>query len=419
MSNMKKIIIFIIISSVLTGCKGYFGGLDDSNVAFSQFVIINKSSHDIDLVIRETDWFPQDTIHVEPHDGLWKHTVEYADTIYDYNMGLKWAKVIFDGKESFVYDSQSSSSLSFNPCWNAVTYLSDSKGCFHVLEYSDETYDKIKRSHEEMKKFNMFSISPSSIHSDSLITEGSSEALFDRIYPVPAVWDDLKLGAVVSKEAEKLDEIIFRKDKSVVPDTSWVSDERHHYNPRYYIPVAAYYCMADLEKMGLAHFGCDFAALTGRKDGEMEKFCGVMYTHPDIDRSEYFFVPQDLSEEELNGFIAGRKEDEAVITEIDYGRLMILLAEADYSYYRIGNYVELELIMDRDYSDYLYIEDIDFYLLTRNEEGGFECRKGGWELVEEFKNCDKDEPVLPLAFRLNDFSEKPAYLHIQDVMTGE
>ena len=250
----------------------------------------------------------------------------------------------------------------------------------------------------------MFSISPSSIHSDSLITEGSSEALFDRIYPVPAVWDDLKLGAIVSKEAEKLDEIIFRKDKSVVPDTSWVSDGRHHYNPRYYSPVAAYYCMADLEKMGLAHFGCDFAALTGRQDGEMEKFCGVMFTHPDIDRSEYFFVPQDLSEEELNGFIAGRKEDEAVITEIDYGRLMILLAEADYSYYRIGNF---------------YIEDIDFYLLTRNEEGGFECRKGGWELVEEFKNCGKDEPVLPLAFRLNDFSEEPAYLHIQDVMTGE
>ena len=44
---------------------------------------------------------------------------------------------------------------------------------------------------------------------DSLIVEGSSEALFHRIYPVPAVRENLKVGALIAKEAESLDRLRF------------------------------------------------------------------------------------------------------------------------------------------------------------------------------------------------------------------
>ena len=105
---MKKVIILIIIGLSIVSCNGYIGGFDD-NRTFTQFVFINRSSHEIDILLKDPTWNEGDTIHIEPHDGLWKHTIEGDH----YGSGLDWAKVIFDGKESFIFDSFSN--LPYNP----------------------------------------------------------------------------------------------------------------------------------------------------------------------------------------------------------------------------------------------------------------------------------------------------------------
>lgn len=403
---MKKVIILIIIGLSIISCNGYIGGFDDYNRTFTQFVFINRSSHSIDILLKDFAWNEGDTIHVEAHGGLWKHTIDGEF----YGHSFDWAKIIFDGKESFIYDSFSN--LPHNPCINHNNSLSDSKGIYIFNEYSDDTYKEISESYEKLKEFNMFSIRPSVINEDSLITSCSSEALFQAIYPVPEVWNELKLGTSVSKEAENLENIGFLKDRTIAIDSIHIIDHSQYEQQRYNEAAAGYYSLYDLGKMGLAHFGCDFAALTGRNTGEMGKFSGVMFTHAHSDWTETFF-DDDIQQEEKDK-ILNDSGNIAIVNNVAHGRLMILLAEADHSHNRILKYLERLMYNYGDQEEY-YIEDMDFYLITRKENGEFQCRKGGKELLDEYRSYENNEPVLPLYFTVTDFSGTQAYIHINDI----
>lgn len=398
---MKKNIIFILVSLILCSCKGYIGGFDDGNIEFRQIVLINRSSHEIDFIVKNTKWMPQDTVHLEPYNGLWKYT-DKSEHIHS-DMAFNWVQVVFDGKDSFFYDDGHASPIAYNPC--RPLRLNDNKGYYNVIEYSDETYDKIKKSFEKMQEFDMFSIKPSLIHEDSLITAGSSEALFKQMYAIPEIWDKLKLGSIISKEAESLDKICILENDMIKIDNIRTNENT---NPiqRYNEVAAGYYCLAELSKMGLAHFGYDFATLTGRYSGEMEKFSGVMFTHAHYNWYEYF--------EDRDAVILDWSDKNAAIKEIAYGKLMILLVEGNDNCNKIQHTVNRVIYKSGDYEN-IYLDDFDFYLITRNEDGRFKCCKGGRELLDKYLDCENDEPVLPLYFSVTDFSGTQAYIHINDI----
>ena len=46
-----KTYIGFLMLAVLSGCRGFVGGLDDSNVEASQIVFINTSPYDLTLII--------------------------------------------------------------------------------------------------------------------------------------------------------------------------------------------------------------------------------------------------------------------------------------------------------------------------------------------------------------------------------
>ena len=142
---MKKFIIFIIIGLSIISCNGYIGGFDDNNRTFTQIIFINRSSHEIDILLKDPAWNEGDTIHVEAHGGLWKHTIEGES----YGYSFDWAKVIFDGKDSFIYDSFSN--LPQNPCINRNNSLTDSKGVYIVNEYSDDTYKEYLKAMKSLR----------------------------------------------------------------------------------------------------------------------------------------------------------------------------------------------------------------------------------------------------------------------------
>ena len=102
----KHILIFLASTAILSGCKGYMGGFDDSNIGFVQLVLMNRSSHEIELRFSETRWNPEgDTIRLESGNGLWKH--DFTDDLNS-NVFFRDMEMVIDGKEipfSFLWSS--------------------------------------------------------------------------------------------------------------------------------------------------------------------------------------------------------------------------------------------------------------------------------------------------------------------------
>ena len=72
---MKRFLYILAATVMISGCYGYIGGMDDSDVQFTQLVFINRSSLEIGVSIDGVDWIsPQDTIRLKPENGLYKET---------------------------------------------------------------------------------------------------------------------------------------------------------------------------------------------------------------------------------------------------------------------------------------------------------------------------------------------------------
>lgn len=389
---MKRTLLLIASLLILCGCRGgYIGGLDDSNIQYGQLVMINRSSHEVSMKFLLSGRDSVYTVNLEPYDGLWKLTQK--DMVY--NFSFDWAELRFDDKRTFCFDSWAS--LPYNPCFGTgTTNVYDSNGNYYVYDISDKSYEDIMNVWEELQTFEMFSLTPSYII-DSLCIEGSSEAIFKRLYPAGDVKNHLKIGAAVKTEAERIDLIGFDSSHDIDPEETDISED--FYLAPYEQIKAYYYGVEDLRKMGLAHFGCDFASLTGRKDKEMDRFCGVMAVNAHVETCE---------------FVAGQTfeptEDLSFVDEIYHGQLMILLAESDCSAENLEHYVERNLLMgisNRDFDG----KGIDFHLITINDKGKFQCTTGGKELVDIYMNGVEDQPVFPIAFSLCGGSG----IHIPDI----
>lgn len=377
------------------GCKGYIGGIDDADIKFSQIVMVNRSSQDIRINVNKSEIVsPQDTIYLEPENGLWKKTREGQH--FDFSLTSGIMTLTFENGRKVCFDSVFPYEI------ESPVNLDDSKGLYNVYEFTDEYCEEIFRQHDRLNTFRLTNLPPSMVR-DSVVEEGSSEGWFRNIYPVPEVREKLEIGRIVRTEAESLEEIVFESGK--VPCT--VSKEEISYIPPSQSKTD-YYSTEDLRKIGLAHFGCDFAQLTG-KDQKMEKFAGVITYNITYDYAEQL-EHMDLTDE----FTKEMEEGTAAISYIRYGRLMFLLAEADCNPSFLGSSIESALHRN-DPDKELWVEDIDFHLITLDENGEFQCTSGGRELLVTFLNDMDNQPVHPLYFTLTDFGMGDDAIHIQNI----
>ena len=91
---------------------------------------------------------------------------------------------------------------------------------------------------------------------------------------------------------------------------------------------------------------------------------------------------------------------------------MFLVAEGDCSPSRLTYLVNKDMgIYDNDHAT----DNIDYHLFTLNENGEFQCKSGGRELVGTYLNGMDEQPVFPIAFTVTDFSGNTTGIHIKDV----
>ena len=395
-SNKMKIKIYIgfLMLAVLSGCRGFVGGLDDSNVETSQIVFINTSPYDLTFIIDDEDWVGPDTVKIESEGGLKKYDI---DLTYNLNY-FDYAELSIEGMGRICYDFNTE--LPHNPCRNGFSIrLEDTYRNYYVFEFTEDNCNELLQKYDDLKRFEMYSLYPSTIREDTLITEGSSEALFSKIFIVPEAYDEVKIGTLVSNTAESIDKIDFSHQKIEVHQDSI---KRYDWGIGRLDVQQSYYCLDDLSKTSLAHFGCDFAALTGRK--EMDRFCGVIFS-------------QSKGTVESTDDLHDIPEDMLAVNRIINGQIMILLAEADCSARVLAENVRRTLMQfDGDLSErYGKSRNPVFHLITRDEDGRFRSCTGGIELVERYLNGIDEEPNLPLCFEMVDADNEPGYLHVKDI----
>lgn len=405
---MKRMIYLLVAAVLATGCDSYFGGIDDSRQEYTQFVIINRSSMPIEVSIEGADWIqPQDTIRLKPVNGVFKDTSCEADN-QNYSLHASVMKVNFDnGVRSMCLDHISYNGLHLN-YW--IKYLNDTHGNYSVVEFSDKICDSLFKHHDELRTFRMMDLKyPTSCVQDSLAVKGSSEAWFSSLFATSSTREKLRLGAVVHKEAASMNDIMFMEEYDFVPDSIDIFDIDLVMSGPYEIKSGiCYYGIENLRKFGLAHFSCDFASLTGRRDGEMEKFCGLAFVSTYIDHIE---VCQDRTPEEF------RNDDGSlrVIKSIDYGNIMILLAEADCSEEGLRKHLGKSSLGNTSRPPYNFEPEVQCHLITLDRNGEFTCRSGGTELAEEYDSWSGSQDIHPISFELEDPMNQNNRIHIPDV----
>jgi len=396
---MMKSTRYILLAATMmaAGCESYIGGLDDSNIRESQIVMVNRSSHSIEVSVNQSDLIsPEGTIFLGPQNGLWKFTMEGEHHNFHFNNDIM--TLIFDGERKISIDG---TTFGMTQSVN----LHDSKGVYNVYDFSDTFCDRLFRKHDYLKVFQMNNLPPSFIDTDSVKVRGSSEGWFQNIYPVSGVREKLKIGRIVQKEAGSLDKIVFEEGLGEVPCNVTSSDKVSIQSRG----AASYYSIETLRKIGLVHFGCDFAALTGRGSSDMEKFAGTI-----IYRICRHYAEGMDNTEDTDAFINDMPEGTAAIWQISYGSIMFLLAEADCNPDYMKHSLE-KAVNNNDPDTELWVDDIDFHLISLNEAGEFQCQSGGREMLDRFINGSIDQPIFPYSFSVTDFGSGIDAIHIPDI----
>ena len=373
------------------------GGFDDYNFQYDQLVFINKCSEEVAVIFNNPDWMnPGDTIKLKPENGLWKNKI-VADNNQDMHR-FDYMQLIFGEDKKICFDTYSA--LPYNPCefGKPRIQLEDNWTQYVVFEFTDEIRDSILDAHERNKIFHFKIFDYPTRAVDSLLVTGSSEAYLHSLFPVREIRDKLTLGTAIYDEAESIDKIRFAQHLNFKPDSlernnlSYWSTYQNRCNP--------YYDIDNLRKASLAQFGCDFATLTGRDSAEMEKFSGTAVVRPYFGYSESFSdvdVPLDLADEVV------------YVSNITYGNIRILLIESDNSY----EYVYIRLRTDLE--EFESRTDIDYHLITLDENGDFICTSGGTELLHSFLDESEIPSIHPIAFSVTNFSGDNT-VHVNDIV---
>lgn len=411
---MKKITYMFISAALLYGCEEFYGSLDGGSQEITEIAAINRSSMPVRLNVYGADWAePEDTIYLKPHNGVWKIEearvnyygqdilpVQYSVIRADFN----------DGERTIYFDMFSD--LPHNPCAIGAKEIWDDRTRHRLIEFSDEICGAIYAHQDRLHTFDISLEHSPSDAVDSLVTPGSTEGHFTSVFPAGKVKDRLQLGAVVHSEAESIDRIRFADGLKYEADTlAGTPDTTTLFQ---HIEIYPYYGMDQLRKLGLTNFGCDFAALTGRADGRFDSFCGIVLLQ--VQRGLTEEIQDREHQAEFIGALESLPEPVCVVDRIEYGNLMILLAEADCSHTNIHTYVTQKLLRDAPYGYYPYEEyhtpEIRFHLITLDDDGSFVCQSGGEELAETFYKGYETPALHPLSFHVTNLKDDSADIHI-------
>lgn len=408
-----KNIFYILISIVILGsCSEFYGDLEDGNAEDIEIVMLNRSSVPVRISVSGASWIsPDDTIYLKPGNGLWK--IEKPRDLYLFEPVLPITYSVFrvdfnNGEEVVYFDS--SSELPHNPCSYYLKEVWDEYKEHRVIEFSDKINAEILERVEQDNLTNMnLPFAPTSIDPE-LYTLGASEAYFIRTFPVPEIREKLKIGAAIYGEAESVDKIRFAENYTYEPDSVRTYDYNSLYEMFHEDAPFSYFNLTALRNMSLNHYGCDFAALSGRDGDELDKFCGIIKT------KYYVNWQESLIESDYEGEHKRLMEESDapmyVIDNIIYGDIMFLLAEADCSPGNINRYVENHVWQLNYYYDSWYTPEISYHLITMDENGRFRCQSGGVELAKMFHSNETQPGMHPIYFTLNDFKEDARPLHI-------
>lgn len=413
---MRKIIYILISAAIICGCEKFYGSLDDGSQEFVEIVAINRSSMPVSLSVFGAYWAdPQTPISLKPRNGLWKIEQPRGNYYGQEILPIRYSviRADFNDGERVVYFDHLST-LPNNPMLRTKEVWDD-RYQHRIIEFDDEICEKIFASQDSLHLFDIsMNMSPSDAV-ESLVKPGSTEGCFTSLFPAGNVKDRLKLGAAVYAEAESIDKVRFVDELSYQADTLETSSEvKHRYHQ---LEIYPYYDLEQLRNLGLTNFGCDFAALTGRADGKLDSFCGIVQLGVHVGRTEK--ICDREHPDELIAKLENAAEPVCIIDRIEYGNFMILLAEADCSHGNIFTYVTEKLLRDDSskyypYHDY-FTPEITFYLITLDENGSFVCRSGGEELAAEFHK-GYDAPALhPLSYHLTDLKDNSGYMHVTGI----
>lgn len=411
---MKKLIYIFISTALLCGCEEFYGSFDDASQEFVEIAAINRSSRPVSLNVYGADWAdPEETIFLKPHNGLWK--VESRENYYGQEILPVRYSVIradFNNGERIIYFDHGSD-LPYNPCADGAKEIWDERYQHRIIEFNDEKCESIFKKQDSWHLFDIsMNFSPSDAVED-LVVPGSSEGYFTSLFPAGDVKEKLKLGAAVYAEAESIDKVRFVDNLTYQADTLETSNEVEH---RYHqLEIYPYYDLEQLRNLGLTNFGCDFAALTGREDGDFDSFCGVVKLEVHVGKTEK--ICDREHPEELLANINNASESVCIVDQIEYGNFMILLAEANCSHANINAYVTRKLLRE-DPSEYYYYEDyytpeITFHLITLDDSGEFVCQTGGEELAAIFYKGYENPILHPLSYHVTDLKDNATYVHIK------
>ena len=399
---MKRILTYIIsFAALFCACDSSLVIIEPYEFQYSELVLINKSSDEVKVVISGSNWgYPADTIAIKPKCGLWKYK-----KMDDFNFDWDTLTVKYGNSEPIKYTIYTD--LPYNPTnynGHGCLYLNDDVSRHQVIEFSDDRRDAVFAALRNREIFNMFTFS--FLWDIINPISGSSEVYFSRVFPVPNLRDELVLGAAVEKEAESIDKIKLVKDIPFTP--TYVNASSYDNSEGIYIfdTYESYHRLDHISKASLANFGCDFAELTGRKGAKMNRQSGLAATKVHLDSYEYFEdteAPQDILD---------RMDDHAIINHIEYGNIMILLAESDEDPGFIMESLEYEV-----YHEYLLGRtDIDYYLISLDENGEFACIATGQDALRTYIGGFDNPTVHPISLSFTDFSGNTSLIHVNDIV---
>lgn len=412
---MKRIIYILISAALLCGCEGFYGTFDDASQELVEIAAINRSSMSVSLNIYGAGWAdPEETIFLKPHNGLWK-TEESRENYHGQEiLPVQYSVIRADfnnGERTICFDFLSD--LPHNPCAAWAKEIWDDRYQHRIIEFSDKICEEIFASQDALHAFDIsMNFSPSDAV-ESLVKPGSTEGYFTSLFPAGDVKEKLKLGAAVYTEAESIDKIRFVDDLYYEADTLDTSSEvKHRYHQ---LEVYPYYDLEQLRNLGLTNFGCDFAALTGRADDKFDSFCGIVQLGVHVGKTER--ICDREHPEDFMARLEATSGQACIIDKIEYGNIMILLAEADCSHMNIHTYVQQKLLRD-DPSEYYAYEmyhtpEIRFHLITLDEKGSFVCQSGGEELAAVFHEGYDTPSLHPLSYHVSDLKDNTTYMHVK------
>lgn len=164
-----------------------------------------------------------------------------------------------------------------------------------------------------------------------------------------------------------------------------------------------YTSLKQLQAIGYGNLGISLDEITGRTSGrdKMKKRTGLIYTYSNELFSITMDYPEQLVEEDIDEDTANNM---VYINSITYGRTAVLVVETDSSYTAaaaaVSRYMEIGKPQPEDAE---ILASVNAWLIHFGRDGVPYSTSGTAQLIEAYRSCAVDSPIIPLNFSVNRF----------------